>query len=162
MAQDNEKLTTSTIVESLDESHSSARRAPKEKPREESSMLVAMAKVLPKTTSFLRLGQRHYRHWSREVDIKSHHRETNLLTSLNVSDKPGEKPGNVFRWVLINNSNEWSVPGKSGVQCERILVSNDIVQAGQLKFCIKQWKTITCDSVILDMQSITNLILEQC
>lgn len=45
MAQDNEKLTTSTIVESLDESHSSARRAPKEKPREESSMLVGMAEV---------------------------------------------------------------------------------------------------------------------
>ena len=31
MAQDNEKLTTSTMVESLDESHSSAQRAPKEK-----------------------------------------------------------------------------------------------------------------------------------
>lgn len=48
MAQDNEKLTTSTIVESLDESHSSARRAPKEKPREESSMLVGMAEVVNK------------------------------------------------------------------------------------------------------------------
>lgn len=33
---------------------------------------------------------------SGEVDIKSHQRETNLLTSVNVSDKPREKPGNVF------------------------------------------------------------------
>lgn len=87
MAQDNEKLTTSTIVESLDESHSSARRAPKEKPREESSMLVGMAEVAgaEALSPFKQRGG--YQ--------KSPHWETNL-TSLNVSDKPREKDGNVF------------------------------------------------------------------
>ena len=35
------------------------------------------------------------------------------------------------------------------LQCERILVSNDIVQAGE--FCIKQCQTITSDKVILDI-----------
>ena len=49
------------------------------------------------------------------------------------------------------NSCDWPVPGKSGVQFERILVSNDFVQAGQLKFFIKQWQTITSDKVILDI-----------
>ena len=37
------------------------------------------------------------------------------------------------------------------MQCERILVSNDILQAGQLKFSIKQLQTITSDNVILDI-----------
>ena len=58
------------------------------------------------------------------------------------------------------NFNDWPVPGKSGVQCERILVSIDTVQDGQLKFCLKQWQTITSDKVILDIA--TNLILLQC
>ena len=63
--------------------------------------------------------------------------------------KPREKLVNSVQ--LSANSSDWLVPGKPGVQCERILVSNDIVQAGQLKFCVKQWQTITSDKVILDI-----------
>ena len=49
------------------------------------------------------------------------------------------------------NYSDWPVPGKSGVQFERILVSNDTVQAGQLKVSIRQWQTITSEKVILDI-----------
>ena len=63
--------------------------------------------------------------------------------------KPREKLVNNVQ--VSANYSDWPVPGKSGVQFERILVSNDTVQAGQLKFCIRQWQTITSDKVILDI-----------
>ena len=63
--------------------------------------------------------------------------------------KPREKLVNSIQ--VSANSSDWPVSGKSGVQCERILVSNDIVRAGQLKFCIRQWQTITSNKVILDI-----------
>ena len=63
--------------------------------------------------------------------------------------KPREKLVNNVQ--VRANSSDWPFPGKSGVQFERILVSNDIVQADQSKFFIKQWQTITSDKVILDI-----------
>ena len=48
-------------------------------------------------------------------------------------------------------SNDLLIPAKSGFQCERTLVKGKIVQAGQLKCCIKQWEKITSDKVILDI-----------
>ena len=63
--------------------------------------------------------------------------------------KPREKIVNNVQ--VSANYGDWPVPGKSGVQFERRLVSNDTLQAGQLKFCIRQWQTITSDKVILDI-----------
>ena len=100
--------------------------------------------------SFFRPGQR--LRWQAKGRIqKSTTQKPTTVSASMISRKPKEKPVNSVQVRSIPNDLQQSV-GPFGSQCGNTQINKQFVQAGRLKFHLKECEEITSNKFILDIE----------
>ena len=81
---------------------------------------------------------------------KSTTQKPTTVSASTISRKPNEKPANSVQVRIMPNDLQQSV-GQFGSQCGNTQVNKQFVQAGRLKFHLKEWEEITSNKFILDI-----------